>query len=138
VITQRGYTWLHSVVAELGSMGSRAPPCGGADVAEFVVLLACPPGRSRLLRAAWRPCSRGPARRALVVTTSRPAPLATSALTSVRIGVARGVGSGCRASEDVGASWTAQATEAENWTAWRVLTAPLSQTFTLQTRTSPG
>jgi hypothetical protein len=40
--------------------------CGGADVAEFVVLLACPPGRSRLLRAAWRPCSRGPARRAVV------------------------------------------------------------------------
>jgi hypothetical protein len=31
-------------------------------VAKFVVPLACPPGRSRLLRAAWRPCSRGPAR----------------------------------------------------------------------------
>ena len=33
--------------------------CGGAVVAESVVRLACPPGRSRLLRAAWRPCSRG-------------------------------------------------------------------------------
>ncbi len=40
---------------------------GGADVADLVRHLACPPGRSRLLRAAWRPCSREPARRALVV-----------------------------------------------------------------------
>jgi hypothetical protein len=37
---------------------------GGADVAKSVSLLACPPGRSRSLRAAWRPCSRGPAQRA--------------------------------------------------------------------------
>ena len=31
-----------------------------------VCRLVCPPGRSRVLRAAWRPCSPGPARRALV------------------------------------------------------------------------
>jgi hypothetical protein len=37
---------------------------GGADVAESIAHLACPPVRSRVLRAAWRPCSRGPARRA--------------------------------------------------------------------------
>jgi hypothetical protein len=40
--------------------------CGGAGVAESVALLTCPPDRSRLLRAAWRPCSRGSARRAAV------------------------------------------------------------------------
>jgi hypothetical protein len=44
--------------------------CGGANVAESVVPLACPLGRSRLLRAAWRPCSRGPARRALWSTSA--------------------------------------------------------------------
>jgi hypothetical protein len=38
--------------------------CGGAEVAESAHQLACPPGRSRSLRAAWRPCSRGSARRA--------------------------------------------------------------------------
>jgi hypothetical protein len=43
-------------------MGSSAA-CGGADVAEFVALLTCPPGRSRSLRAA---------RRALVAS-ARPA-----------------------------------------------------------------
>lgn len=37
-------------------------------------VLACPARPSRSLRAAWRPCSHGPARRALVVTTRRPTP----------------------------------------------------------------
>jgi hypothetical protein len=50
-------------VAESASRGLRAA-CGGADMAKFVVLQYSPvlSGRSRLLRAAWRPCSRGPAR----------------------------------------------------------------------------
>jgi hypothetical protein len=41
--------------------------CGGANLAESVIQLACPPGRSRLLRAAWRPCSRGPSLAGAVV-----------------------------------------------------------------------
>jgi hypothetical protein len=44
--------------------GIKAPPVAGS-----VSLLACPPGRSRVLRAAWRPCSRGPARRAVAVAS---------------------------------------------------------------------
>jgi hypothetical protein len=32
--------------------------------------LICPQGRHRLLRAAWRPCSRGPALRAATVATA--------------------------------------------------------------------
>ena len=36
---------------------------------EVASLLTCPPGRSRWLRAAWRPCSRGPVRRARWPTT---------------------------------------------------------------------
>jgi hypothetical protein len=36
----------------------------GAGVGWLASFLACPPVRLRLLRAAWRPCSRGPARRA--------------------------------------------------------------------------
>jgi hypothetical protein len=62
------------VVREYGSetlqnlaLMDQARRLGGAEVAESIVLLACPPGRSRLLRAAWRPCSRGSARRAAVV-----------------------------------------------------------------------
>src|SRR5262249_43755813 len=35
---------------------------GGAGMVECVVPVTCPLGRSRLLRAACRPCSRGPAR----------------------------------------------------------------------------
>jgi len=41
--------------------------CAGADVAGMHASLACPLVRLRLLRAAWRPCSRGPDRRAAVV-----------------------------------------------------------------------
>lgn len=40
---------------------------GGVDMAESVVLLACPQGRTRFLRAACRPCPRGLDRRAAVV-----------------------------------------------------------------------
>jgi hypothetical protein len=47
--------------------GVKHAACGGAGVAESAVSLACPLGRSRVLRAAWRPCSRGPAPRAEVV-----------------------------------------------------------------------
>ncbi len=35
-------------------------------------LLACPLVRLRLLRAAWRPCSRGPALRAAMVADDGP------------------------------------------------------------------
>ncbi len=44
-------TWPLCVAAEFASMGADAA-CGGADVASYIVLLACPPGRSRSLRAA--------------------------------------------------------------------------------------
>jgi len=41
--------------------------CAGAGVAGLRCFLACPAVRLRVLRAAWRPCSRGPDRRAAVV-----------------------------------------------------------------------
>ena len=47
-------------------MGIKHAAYGGTDVAGSVYRLACPPGRSHVLRAAWRPCSRGPTRRAFV------------------------------------------------------------------------
>jgi hypothetical protein len=40
---------------------------GGANVAKLCQSLTCPQVRLRLLRAAWRPCSRGPALRAVMV-----------------------------------------------------------------------
>lgn len=60
------------VVAEFGSMASVSVGCGGAGVAGLCCFLACPPVRLRLLRAACRLCSRGPARRALVVVEAAP------------------------------------------------------------------
>ncbi len=43
--------------------GLRAPACGGRSWLSLSSYSLARPGRSRLLRAAWRPCSRGPARR---------------------------------------------------------------------------
>ena len=40
---------------------------GGVDVGKSVITLVCPPGRSRVLRAACRPCSRGPAVRVMII-----------------------------------------------------------------------
>src|SRR5947209_10875166 len=51
--------------------GIKGAAGGDADVAGSVGLLACPPDRSRLLRAACRPCSRGPDWRAAVVGAAR-------------------------------------------------------------------
>ncbi len=59
------------VVAEFGSMGSRRRlrRRGRGRVGRS---LTCPQGRLRLLRAAWRPCSRGPALRAVMVAKVSP------------------------------------------------------------------
>jgi hypothetical protein len=56
-------------VAELTSMVIKAA-CGGAG-GWRASCSYLPAGRSRLLRAACRPCSRGPAGRALVVLAHR-------------------------------------------------------------------
>jgi hypothetical protein len=59
----------NAYVAELASNGSSSAACGDADVAECVVLLACPSGRFPLAaRGLAAVLARGPARRALVVT----------------------------------------------------------------------
>ena len=60
--------------AEYAFIKIKHAACGGTDVAGPVLRLACPPGRSRTLRAAWRPCSRGPARRAHRVASHRRPP----------------------------------------------------------------
>jgi hypothetical protein len=39
--------------------GIKHAACGGADVAKSVFLLGLSTGPIRVLRAAWRPCSRG-------------------------------------------------------------------------------
>ena len=58
-------------VAEYGPMGVQARRRRRRGRGRVGTHLACPPGRSRSLRAAWRPCSRGPARRAHGVTRKR-------------------------------------------------------------------
>ena len=62
-VTKR-HSMLRGVCCRVVLYGIKRAAYGGADVAELVVLLTCRSGRSRLLRAAWRPCSRGSARRA--------------------------------------------------------------------------
>jgi hypothetical protein len=46
-------------VAEFTSTMLKHAACGGADVAKSVFLLGLSTGPIRVLRAAWRPCSRG-------------------------------------------------------------------------------
>ena len=48
--------------------------CCGAAVARLVGTSCARLGRSRLLRAAWQPCSRGPARRARMIATGAQPP----------------------------------------------------------------
>ena len=70
-VTASSLVHLSSPRCRIPLYGIKSAARGGAVVAESVLPLACPPGRSRLLRAAWRPCSRGPARRAHGVTRKR-------------------------------------------------------------------
>jgi hypothetical protein len=55
----RHTTVTQSLFAELGSMGSSAPPAAARAMAESVVLLACPLGPIPLAARGLRPCSRG-------------------------------------------------------------------------------